>query len=116
MVLAAIAASSAAAGAATTTGLRGVVTRGPTTPVCRAGDSCDEPAARVTIVFSRNGAEAARTKTGLRGVYRVALPAGTYRVRVASAARIGRAITPARVRVPVGRMRTIDFTIDTGIR
>ena len=36
-------------------GLHGVVMRGPTTPVCRVGVPCSEPAAGATIGFDRNG-------------------------------------------------------------
>jgi hypothetical protein len=102
--------------AATATGLRGAVTRGPTMPVCRVDDPCEEPAARVTIVFAQNGTEIARKKTTERGTYRVQLAAGVYSVRVAPPSRLGRTITPAHVRVLAGRMRTVRFSIDTGIR
>ena len=90
--------------------------RGPVTPVCRVGDPCAKPAAGVTLVFSRDGSEVARTKTSLRGRYRIALRGGWYAVRALPLTRIGRGISPGRVRVVAGRTRTVDFALDTGIR
>jgi ribosomal protein L2 len=46
------------------------------------------------------------------GTYRIALSAGTYAVRATSR----RQIDPTTVRVPSGRFRRVDFSIDTGIR
>ncbi len=69
--------------AATTTpasGVRGVVLRGPTQPVCREGEPCEGPA-RTTLVFLRNGREATRVRTGADGRFRVALAPGAYAVR-----------------------------------
>ncbi|MBA3412336.1 MAG: hypothetical protein H0T09_01470 [Actinobacteria bacterium] len=43
-------------------GLTGVVMRGPITPVCQEGVPCEAPA-RVTLVFSRPGHQAARVRT-----------------------------------------------------
>ena len=90
--------------------------RGPTTPVCGAEASCDEPAANVTLVFSQRGVEAARTTTSDAGRYRIVLRPGTYAVRARAKTALGRAVEPARVSVVAGRMRTVDFSIDTGIR
>ena len=50
-LVAAVAASSAGAASGTTSsGLRGLVTRGPIVPVCAAGQPCSEPAKNVTLV------------------------------------------------------------------
>jgi len=96
-------------------GLRGVVLRGPITPVCRIGERCDAPAAHVTLVFSGAGRVVARTRTGADGRFRVALRPGRYAVRTT---RVGfeRTVTPARVGVPTGRYARVTFRIDTGIR
>lgn len=110
MVVAALAVSSA--GARTASGLRGVVTRGPVSPVCVAEQPCYVPVKGRTLVFSRGGREVARTRTRRGGVYRVALRAGTYRVTVLS----GRLVEPQSVWVAHGRFRRVDFSIDTGIR
>lgn len=95
-------------------GLHGVVTRGPTTPVCRVGTPCSEPAVGAVLVFSRGGRDAARVRTGAGGRYSVRLPLGSYAVRVSPLQRIG-GLAPRTVRVRTG-MNRVDFQIDTGIR
>lgn len=93
-------------------GLSGIVTRGPITPVCVAEQPCSEPAAGAVLVFSRNGHEVARTRVRQDGSYRIALPAATYAVKPASR----RPMDPPTVRVRSGRVGHVDFAIDTGIR
>jgi len=100
------------ASATTQTGLHGVVTRGPVTPMCVAELPCDEPAPGVSLVFTRGGNEIARTRSHAGGIYRIVLPAGSYTVKPLS----GRRMTPVSARVVQGRMRRVDFSIDTGIR
>jgi hypothetical protein len=113
----AVALVASSAGAATSSsGLRGVVTRGPITPVCAAGQPCSEPAKDVTLVFSRNGRVVRRARTNEQGRYRVALAPGLYAVRLTPKPRIGRGLEPVRVRVMRARFRRLDFSIDTGIR
>lgn len=97
-------------------GLHGVVMRGPTTPVCRIGVPCSEPAAGAVLVFSRNGAVAARVRAGAHGRYTVRLRPGLYAVSLPSAPRIGRGLSPAHARVRSGVLGRLDFEIDTGIR
>ena len=111
----AVAASSAGA-ATSSSGLRGLVTRGPITPVCVAGQPCSEPAKDVTLVFSRNGRVVRRTRTNDQGRYRVALAPGLYAVRITPRSSIGRGLEPVRARVMRARFRRLDFSIDTGIR
>jgi hypothetical protein len=107
----------APAGAATVpSGLRGVVTRGPITPVCAAEQPCDGPAKHATLLFSRNGSVVGRTTTDLEGHYRVQLPPGLYQVSRAVASKIGRGIEPDHARVRPARFVRVDFSIDTGIR
>lgn len=96
--------------------LHGVVTRGPTAPVCRAGMPCSEPAVGVQLTFSRGGKVAATALTAAGGRYSVRLPAGTYTVAQRPAARIGTGIRPQQVRVAGGASRRVDLFIDTGIR
>jgi hypothetical protein len=96
-------------------GVHGVVTRGPTSPVCRIGKPCTEPAAGAVLVFARNGRIAARVRAGAGGRYTVRLAAGFYAVRVSPPQRIGD-LTPREVRVRAGLNRRVDFKIDTGIR
>jgi len=105
----------ASAAATTVSGLRGVVLRGPLAPVCRLGESCEAPAAKVTLVFSRGGRVVARTRTDTEGRYRIALSSGRYAVRT-SRTGFERTVSPARVNVPTGRYARVTFRIDTGIR
>ena len=95
----------------TATGLRGHVTIGPLTPVCREGTACDGPAKHVLLSFSR-AARVVHARTDASGSYRVVLPAGTYAVRSGS----GRTVRPAKVLAIRGRLRVVDLAIDTGIR
>lgn len=120
LALAVLAAGSAGVGAATkptyASGLRGVVLRGPTKPVCFDDESCDAPAAGVVLRFRRDGRLVARATTGAAGAYRVGLEPGVYTVRTGTVQPIGRRLTPAEVRVPRARIARVDFHIDTGIQ
>jgi hypothetical protein len=102
-----------AAAGTTSTGLRGLVTRGPITPVCQEGQSCSAPAKHTTIVFTRNGVSKSAV-TRDTGRYSILLAAGSYAVRIPSATKFG--FAPRTVYVTAGRMSTRDFSIDTGIR
>src|ERR687887_2261314 len=97
--LAAVIAVSSAGAATTSSGLRGLVTRGPITPVCAAEQPCDGPAKNVTLVFSRNGRVARRATTNDQGRYRVRLAPGLYAVRLQVKQQIGRGLEPERARV-----------------
>ena len=74
----------APAQAGTTSGVRGLVSRGPITPVCRAGEPCTAPAKHVLLLFLRNGITH-RATSGDDGRYRLALAPGAYTLRVPSA-------------------------------
>lgn len=100
---------------AVTSGLRGVVMRGPTTPVCREDDPCEKPAAGLVLVFSRSGSVAARVTTTRAGTYVVRLRAGWYTVTTPGRG-VGSGITPRAARVLAGRIRRVDFHLDTGIQ
>jgi hypothetical protein len=118
-VLAALAVLVAASSASATTsssGLRGLVTRGPIVPVCTVELPCDAPAKNVTLVFARNGRIVRRATTNDQGRYRVRLAPGLYAVRLQVKQQIGRGLEPERARVVANRFRRVDFSIDTGIR
>ena len=115
VLLAAFVGGSSAAGT-TGTGLYGFVRRGPTQPVCIAGQPCDGPARNVTLVFWRNGQVAGRTTTSRTGAYRIVLAPGIYAVRTVQAPTIGRGLEPRTARIVSGRFRRVDFFVDTGIR
>jgi hypothetical protein len=111
VLCASLAAASGASATTSGSGLFGVVTRGPTAPVCVAGRPCSAPAAGAVIVFSRGGSAVARAIARTDGSYRVRLAPGVYAVRATSGQ-----LVPASVRVRAGGARRIDFSIDTGIR
>jgi hypothetical protein len=95
-------------------GLYGTVMRGPITPVCRVGVSCDAPAKGVILIF-RGAGVLKITQTDEHGGYRIELPAGIYTMRTSSKP-FGQIPRPAKVRVRPGHSDKINFTIDTGIR
>jgi hypothetical protein len=102
----------ALAGSATTpTGLRGHVTIGPLTPVCKAGTPCSGPAKNTAILF-QHVFRIYRVTTNSLGNYHIQLGAGTYGVRSSR----GILVRPAVVTVVGGRMRVVNLSIDTGIR
>ena len=104
------------AGATTSTsGLRGLVTRGPITPVCAAEQPCTAPATGVTLTFWSSGHVVGRATTNANGWYRISLRPGTYGVGMASQSSLRR-LTPVRAAVSPDRYRRVDFSIDTGIR
>lgn len=119
VTLAALVFGSTIAGAATPTrlasGLRGVVMRGPTKPVCDDAQPCEEPAAGVVLRFKKGDRLVARVTTGSAGGYRVKLRPGRYAVMTPNR-RPGTGLTPRVVRVPTGRVARIDFHLDTGIQ
>ena len=94
----------------------GTVTRGPTSPVCRKGIPCSEPARDVKLVFRHGDQIAASVITAKDGRYAVSLAPGAYLVAVDPQLTIGSGIDPSTVRVVAGSRRNVDFQIDTGIR
>jgi hypothetical protein len=102
----------ATAGSAATSGLRGVVMRGPTRPVCIAERPCSAPAVGVRLTF-RHAGVARTVTTDAHGRYSIGLAPGTQSVAIAGA-QFGYA--PRTVLVPAGRVAVRNFSIDTGIR
>jgi hypothetical protein len=96
-------------------GLHGVVTRGPTMPVCQVGVPCSEPAVGARLSFFRAGSLVATVRVGVGGRYAIRLRPGLYTLRVSPATRIG-GIKPQQVLVRRGVDARINFAIDTGIR
>ena len=115
LVLATLSLAVPAATATAESGLRGVVMRGPTSPVCRVDQPCEAPAANVVLVFSRAGYVVARTTTGPKGGYRIALRPGRYAVATARRT-IGVGLTPRVVIVPRDRFARVDLHLDTGLQ
>jgi len=107
--------SAGSAGSGTVTGLRGLVKRGPITPVCRSNVPCDEPARGVKLVFARSGKVVATATTNQKGWYRVTLRPGRYSVRT-NRRGFERKTSPSAAIVPSDRFARRDFHIDTGLR
>ena len=97
---------------ASTSGLRGVVTKGPTKPICVAELPCSAPAKNVTVTFMRDSSSRSVT-TDAHGRYRIALAPGTWKIVIADA-RFG--YRPHSAVVPTGRLAVRNIAIDTGIR
>jgi hypothetical protein len=94
-------------------GLYGVVTRGPTKPVCTVDMPCTAPYAHATLVFTRSGLTARKAVTDAQGKYRIALPPGRWSLSVQSS-HFG--WSPRAVTVPSGRYARANVDVDTGIR
>jgi hypothetical protein len=107
--------SAGAAVSGSTSGLHGMVMRGPTMPVCRGNDPCEEPARGVVLRFVRDGVVKAEVKTTQTGGYSVKLRPGRYSVKTAQR-RPGMGLTPRFVHVPRGRIARVDFHLDTGLQ
>ena len=97
-------------------GLSGTVERGPTMPVCRAGQSCSAPVVGAVLRFSRGGTVVAHTRTGAKGRYSIRLAPGVYSVSIRPAPQVGTGLRPRSVRVRLGLIGHVDFMLDTGIR
>jgi hypothetical protein len=90
--------------------IKGTVTIGPLTPVCRAGTPCDGPAPQVVLTFT-SAKRTFRATTGAAGTYSVRLAPGAYTVTASK----GMRISPSRI-VVRSVPRRQSFAIDTGIR
>jgi len=111
-----IALASASTGAtASASGIRGTVVRSPITPVCREGVRCSAPAPGVVVVALRGGVRVASATTSSAGMYRLALPPGTYVLRAPRLLMSG-GHQSRTVRVVKGVFTVMNFSVDTGIR
>ena len=118
----AVVASLAAAGCSSATptpitGLTGVVSRGPVTPVCRVDVPCDAPFS-ATFTVQKSGRQVAQFRSDASGQFTVFLPPGDYIVMPAADAPI---LSPSAQAKSVsvadsGTLTTIRLMFDTGIR
>ena len=100
-----------------TTGLTGVVMRGPVTPVCRADIPCDAPFSG-TFGVNKDGRRVAQFQSDTAGQFTVFLAPGSYTVVPNSDAPI---ISPSSQSKSVtvadnGMLTVVRLTFDTGIR
>lgn len=99
------------------TGLTGVVVRGPVTPVCRIDVPCDAPFS-ATFNVERSGRRVAQFQSDSAGQFTVFLAPGTYTVVPNTDAPI---ISPSSQMKSVtvadnGMLTVVRLTFDTGIR
>jgi hypothetical protein len=97
-------------------GLQGKVTISPGTNTCKAGSSCLKPAKGFTLEFSQYGHQAARTKTGDDGSYRIELAKGRYVIGVKGGPGVAPTVKPPTATVEQGQFKTVDIKLDVGIR
>ncbi|HEU5256836.1 MAG TPA: hypothetical protein VFU28_12645 [Vicinamibacterales bacterium] len=109
--------ASAAPSPSTTTGLTGVMMRGPVTPVCRVDVPCDAPFS-ATFNVERNGRRVTQFQSDATGQFTVLLAPGAYIVVPNTDAPV---ISPASQMKSVtvadnGMLTVVRLTFDTGIR
>ena len=110
---------SALTAAATTAGVGGRVTGGPTCPVERPGDpACAARlvAGAVLVVKDAGGTEVARFTTDASGFYRIALPPGEYGLDAGPVEGFMSGPKPEAFTVNAGALTVLDLAYDTGIR
>jgi hypothetical protein len=119
IVIAAAVAGCASAGSSPspTTGLTGVVMRGPVTPVCRVDVPCDAPFS-ATFNVERSGRRVAQFQSDAAGQFTVLLSPGAYTIVPNTDAPI---ISPSSQAKSVtvadnGMLTVVRLTFDTGIR
>ena len=99
------------------TGLTGVVVRGPVTPVCRVDVPCDAPFS-ATFNVERSGRRVTQFQSDSAGQFTVFLAPGTYMVVPNSDAPV---ISPSSQMKSVtvadnGMLTVVHLSFDTGIR
>jgi hypothetical protein len=109
--------ASAGSPPSTTTGLTGVVMRGPVTPVCRVDVACDAPFS-ATFNVERNGRRVTQFQSDAAGQFTVLLAPGAYTVVPNTDAPV---ISPASHLKSVtvadnGMLTVVRLMFDTGIR
>jgi hypothetical protein len=96
-------------------GITGVVTLGPISPVQREGESIERPY-EATIVFKNGtGSVVAEVKSGPDGRFMVNLPPGTYLLEPVNGSPLPRAETQ-EVLVESDRLTDVVVSYDSGIR
>ena len=100
------------------TGIEGVITLGPTTPVCSVGVPCSRPISATIAITDVTGREVLAVTSGADGHFRADLPPGTYTLLplpMRSGTLYPR-VVPLTVDVSPGGYTHTDVMYDTGIR
>jgi hypothetical protein len=99
-----------------TTGLTGIVVRGPITPLCQSQVPCDVPFS-ATFSVEQNARRISEFRSDADGRFTVMLPAGVYRVVAGTDAPILSPLSQAKMVevLPVG-LTEVRLDFDTGIR
>ena len=103
------------ANASAASGIEGLVTIGPITPVAEEGQPNSRPYQATMNVLDQSGQVVTRFATNAQGLFRVALAPGAYVIRPESAGRFPHA-EQKTVRVPKGTFVKVDIEYDSGIR
>jgi hypothetical protein len=102
--------------------VEGVVSVGPSQPVCHVGESCTVNMTGYSLIFTKScsGLCPALSRSATLdadGRYSISLPSGTYAVTLNSCPWLGcEAAFPRTVSVDVGQVTSLNITVDTGIR
>ena len=100
------------------TGIRGVVTLGPTCPVEQPGQApCVTPyAAKLVITAESDGAVVARVTSAADGTFEVLVPPGDYVIAPEPGGDPFPVGQPVAVHVDAGAFSEVEVSYDTGIR
>lgn len=116
-VAATVACASAGSSPSTTTGLTGVVMRGPVTPVCRVDVPCDAPFS-ATFTVEQGSRRVAQFQSDAAGQFTVYLRPGAYTIVPATDAPIigGSSQRKSVTVADNGMLTVVRLMFDTGIR
>jgi hypothetical protein len=118
VTLLAAACAQPAASAVPDTGIRGVVTLGPTCPVQQPDQApCTTPyAATLVITKADDGTVVTRVTSASDGTFQVAVPAGDYLIAPQPGGDPFPVGQPVAVHVDAGAFTPVEVAYDTGIR
>lgn len=97
--------------------LEGAVTIGPLCPVEPCGDRFVSPYSGIELVLQQQGGVSLRVPIQAEGVFRAAVPVGSYTVNMSPCEYLGcESAFPLTVDIVDGETTTLNIDIDTGIR
>ena len=93
------------------------ITKSPTQPVCREGESCSGPFAdEVLNIFAATGGDSVATvTTDTEGKINVTLPPGSYYLQSVTPVKMG-TLPRSDFTISSGQTTTLQLEVDTGIR